>query len=255
MRSGASAWPIAPPSPIRPMCGCARDGYSETVEIMDLVIDRRTAHQLVLDTLRRAILTGTIPSGTRLVQADIAEQLRVSTTPVREALRDLATEGLINLDAHRGAEVKSLTGDEVAEIYRLRRLLEPEAMRMAVERITDEEITAAEALQDQADSEQDTAAWVDMNHRFHTIFIQAARSQRLASILQALHDAAGMYIAATLVRHDGRRPQANGEHRDLLRAVRARDAAAAIDIQMAHVRRTMESITSGMNLDRAVPLD
>jgi DNA-binding GntR family transcriptional regulator len=215
---------------------------------MDLAIDRRTAHQLVLDTLRRAILTGTIPSGTRLVQADIAEQLRVSTTPVREALRDLATEGLIRLDAHRGAEVKSLSGEEVAEIYRLRCLLEPEAMRMATERITDEEIAAAEALQDRADDEPDTAAWVDLNHRFHTIFLSASRSERLAGILQALHDAAGMYIAATLVRDEGRPAEANREHRDLLRAVRARDVEAATEIQMAHVRRTMESIASVMDL-------
>lgn len=224
------------------------------MENMDLAIDRRTAHQLVLDTLRRAILTGTIPSGTRLVQADIADQLQVSTTPVREALRDLATEGLIKLDAHRGAEVKSLSGDEIAEIYRLRRLLEPDAMRMAVELITDDEIAAAGAVQDEADAEQDTAAWVDLNHRFHTIFLKASRSQRLASILQALHDAAGMYIAATLV-HDGDRlSEANCEHRDLLGAVRARDADAAVDIQMAHVRRTMESIASAMDPSSAATL-
>ena len=213
---------------------------------MDLAIDRRTAHQLVLDTLRRAILTGTIPSGTRLVQADIAEQLHVSTTPVREALRDLATEGLIKLDAHRGAEVKSLSGAEVAEIYRLRSLLEPEAMRLAVERISDDELAAAEDLQHQADREQDTAVWIDLNHRFHTVFINASRSQRLASILQALHDAAGMYIAATLVHDAERLAQANREHRDLLVAVRARDTEKAIEVQMAHLDRTMESISSVM---------
>ena len=228
---------------------------AETVEIMDLAIDRRTAHQLVLDTLRRAILTGTIPSGTRLVQADIAQQLQVSTTPVREALRDLATEGLIKLDAHRGAEVKSLTGDEVVEIYHLRSLLEPAAMRMAVARITEEEIAAAEAIQASADTEQDTAAWVDLNHRFHTIFLQASGSQRLAGILQALHDAAGMYIAATLLRHGDRRTHANDEHHDLLRAVRARDADAAIEIQMSHVRRTMESIASVLDLDSVATIE
>jgi DNA-binding GntR family transcriptional regulator len=209
---------------------------------MDLAIERRTAHQLVLETLRRAILTGKIASGTRLVQSDIAAQLQVSTTPVREALRDLATEGLIKLDAHRGAEVKSLNREEVAEIYRLRRVLEPEAMRLAIERISDEQIAAAAAIQERADDERDTAAWVELNHAFHNVFVDAARSPRLAGILQALHDAAGMYIAATLVREGDRRDEANREHHDLLAAARRRDTQTAIEVQLGHVQRTMEAI-------------
>jgi DNA-binding GntR family transcriptional regulator len=209
---------------------------------MDLAIERRTAHQLVLETLRRAILTGKIPGGTRLVQADIAEQLQVSTTPVREALRDLATEGLIKLDAHRGAEVKSLNRDEVSEIYRLRRILEPEAMRLAIERMTADELATAADIQRRADTEEDTAAWVELNHEFHSVFVKAARSPRLAGILQALHDAAGMYIAATLVQQTGRRSEANREHHQLLTAVRRRDVQGATGILLAHVQRTMEAI-------------
>jgi DNA-binding GntR family transcriptional regulator len=209
---------------------------------MDLAMERRTAHQLVLETLRRAILTGRIPSGTRLVQAELAEQLKVSTTPVREALRDLATEGLIKLDAHRGAEVRSLSGPEVSEIYRLRSILEPEAMRLAIERISDEEIATAAKIQARADEETDTAAWTELNQQFHNVFVGAARSPRLAGILQALHDAAGMYVAATLVQDTGRRAEANHEHHELLAAARRRDAQAAVDLQLVHVRRTMELI-------------
>jgi DNA-binding GntR family transcriptional regulator len=209
---------------------------------MDLAMERRTAHQLVLETLRRAILTGKIPGGTRLVQADLAVRMQVSTTPVREALRDLATEGLIKLDAHRGAEVKSLNRDEVAEIYRLRRILEPEAMRLAVERISDEEIETAAAIQAQADRERDTAAWVELNQRFHDVFVTAARSERLAGILQALHDAASMYVAATLMQGADRREEANREHRELLDAVRRRDVRAAMESQLAHVQHTMEVV-------------
>jgi DNA-binding GntR family transcriptional regulator len=209
---------------------------------MDLAMERRTAHQLVLETLRRAILTGRIPSGTRLVQAELAEQLKVSTTPVREALRDLATEGLIKLDAHRGAEVRSLSGDEVSEIYRLRSILEPEAMRLAIERISDEEIATAAKFQARADDETDTAAWTELNQQFHNVFVDAARSPRLASILHSLHDAAGMYVAATLVQDTDRREEANREHHELLAAARRRDAQAAVDLQLVHVRRTMELI-------------
>jgi DNA-binding GntR family transcriptional regulator len=216
---------------------------------MDLAMERRTAHQLVLETLRRAILTGRIPGGTRLVQADLAEQMQVSTTPVREALRDLATEGLIKLDAHRGAEVKTLNRDEVSEIYRLRRILEPEAMRLAVARISDEEVSTAAAIQARADHEQDTAAWVELNQQFHNVFVTAAHSSRLAGILRGLHDAAGMYVAATLLLDADRRSEANREHGEVLAAVRRRDAQAAADIQLAHVQHTMELVERAVTVD------
>jgi DNA-binding GntR family transcriptional regulator len=211
---------------------------------MDLAMQRLTAHQLALDTLRRSILTGRIPNGTRLVQADIAEQLQVSTTPVREALRDLATEGLIRLDAHRGAVVKTLTADEASEIYHLRRLLEPEAMRLAVERITDEELDAAARIQERADAEDDTAAWIELNRQFHRIFVDAARSPRLAGILHTLFDAATMYIAATLLDGSERRVEDNAEHHRLLDAVRRRDPQAAIDVMLAHMDHTRSAIAS-----------
>jgi DNA-binding GntR family transcriptional regulator len=216
---------------------------------MDLAMERRTAHQLVLETLRRGILTGRIPGGTRLVQADLAERMQVSTTPVREALRDLATEGLIKLNAHRGAEVKTLSRDEVSEIYRLRRILEPEAMRLAIARISDEEIAAAAAIQARADGERNTAAWVELNQQFHSVFVAAARSPRLAGILQGLHDAAAMYIAATLIQDADRWSQANREHDELIAAVRRRDLQAAMDIQLAHVQHTMELVEDAVTVD------
>jgi DNA-binding GntR family transcriptional regulator len=85
--------------------------------------DRRTAQAYVRDSIRSAIFAGQIEAGDRLVQADIAQQLDVSTTPVREALRELATEGLLRLDAHHGAVVRDLDPVELQEIHELRRLL------------------------------------------------------------------------------------------------------------------------------------
>jgi DNA-binding GntR family transcriptional regulator len=214
--------------------------------MMDLDMERgerRTAHQLVRDTLRRAILTGKVTAGTRLVQSDIAEQLKVSTTPVREALRDLATEGFIQLDAHRGAVVRRLGYDDVFEIYKIRKLLEPDAIRRAVELITDEELETAEAIQARADAERDPARWVELNHEFHLVFVNAARSPRLASILTNLADSAAMYIATSLVQGEHRREDANVQHRELLEAVRARDAERACEVMMLHIHQTVETVT------------
>ena len=73
---------------------------------------RQTAHEFVRSVLRRAILSGELAGGTRLVQAELAAVLEVSTTPVREALRELASEGLVRFDPHRGAVVQELSGEE-----------------------------------------------------------------------------------------------------------------------------------------------
>src|SRR5690242_7828107 len=92
----------------------------------DLAISggRRTAHEFVRESLRRAILRGDLTGGERLIQADIAATLEVSTTPVREALRDLAAEGLISLDRHRGGVVRGLNWEDMEEIRKIRHQLE-----------------------------------------------------------------------------------------------------------------------------------
>lgn len=205
--------------------------------------ERRTAHQLVRDTLRRAILSGQIPGGERLVQADLAQQMRVSTTPVREALRDLAAEGLIKLDAHKGAIVHEPNQAELEDIYRIRRLLEPELMERAIERITNEQIEEAAAILRRADEETDPTTWVDLNRQFHKVFIRAADAPRLAGILETLQDSATMYIVAALTRGTRDMTEANAQHWQLLDAVRARDVAKAQETMTAHVQTTLDSIS------------
>ena len=114
----------------------------------------RTAHDFAKQTLRRAILRGELPGGTRLIQSDLATQLGVSTTPVREALRDLAGGGLITLDRNRGGVVRELNWHEVEEIDQIQERLRPLAMELAVRNISDAELRKADALADQMDQER-----------------------------------------------------------------------------------------------------
>jgi DNA-binding GntR family transcriptional regulator len=203
---------------------------------------RRTAHELVRDTLRRAILRGTLPGGLRLVQAEIAAQLEVSTTPVREALRDLASEGLIRLDAHRGAIVRELDLAEVREIYDLRKLLEPEALRRASRHITEEEVARSEALQAQMDVETDAGVWADLNREFHATLVGAARSPRLIAILQNLRDSAAPYVGLSLQTSSELRARANEHHRGMLAALRDGDPERAADIAIEHLESTVQTL-------------
>jgi DNA-binding GntR family transcriptional regulator len=203
--------------------------------------ERRTAHQLVRDTLRQAILTGQVPGGERLVQAELAQQMRVSTTPVREALRDLAAEGLIRLDAHRGAIVHSPSHAELEEIYRLRQLLEPEIMERAIANITDAELDEATEILRRADGETDPVAWIDLNRQFHRVFTGAARSSRLASIVEPLQDSATLYILVSLTQGTRGVDEANAQHWRLLEAVKARDIEAAREVMLSHIHKTVDA--------------
>src|SRR5581483_2145876 len=108
----------------------------------------RTMETLVTDHLRAAILHGRMPPGTRLNQYTLAQQLRVSRMPVREALRTLQAEGLIELQPHRSAVVVSLEPAEFAEIFDIRATLEARAARRAVPRLTGETVARLHRLHD-----------------------------------------------------------------------------------------------------------
>ena len=205
----------------------------------------RTAHEFVRETLRRAILRGDLTGGERLIQADLAAQLEVSTTPVREALRDLATEGLITLDRHRGGVVRELNWDEMEEIRLIREQLEPFAVELAVKGITDAELDEAEELCDLMAEDADLADWVDLNRRFHFLFHGATGAPRLASILKGLEEAAAVYVAQAQRSHPEIRRRANEAHRAFVEACRARDVGRARTVMSGHAGMPIEMTDPG----------
>src|SRR5918992_3876036 len=109
-------------------------------------VAHRTAQERVEEALRQAILGGELSPGEPLVLDDLSDQLGVSRTPIREAMRALASEGLIDMDSFRSATVHTPSLEEAREIYDLRLVLDPIAVRRAVERITPEEIETAQAI-------------------------------------------------------------------------------------------------------------
>lgn len=202
---------------------------------------RRTTQELVRDYLRNGILTGEIPGGARLVQADVAERLRVSTTPVREALRDLITEGLIEFDPHRGAVVHVPSLEELLELYTVREVVEPLALRFSFKRGPTGLVQAASAVQDQLDATTDPATWAELNWQFHNVLIQGA-NPRLRSIVKVLQDASVLYVAHD-VTHDAERiTSGNAEHHLILEALRAGNVDAAANHLKAHMAATLSGI-------------
>jgi DNA-binding GntR family transcriptional regulator len=203
---------------------------------------RQTAHEYVREVLRRAILNGELETGSRLVQAEIAATLEVSTTPVREALRDLASEGLIRFDPHRGAVIAELSGEELEEIYAIRQILEPLAMTQAVPAIGESTIEQLRKLQVKMTDERHSASFVDLNRTFHMMIYEAAASPRLASIIMSLEDAAVMYIGAALETNPGLRDAAVHDHGEILEAVERRDVDAAVEAIKRHLELPLKAL-------------
>lgn len=207
-------------------------------------VQRHTAHESVTEALRQAIIGGVLPAGTRLVQAELAAEFGVSNTPVREAMRQLSAEGLIQFDSYRGAVVRGPTLDEVREVYELRLLLEPVAMRKAVPQITAPELAEARRLQQEMVRTEDVAAWVLLNRGFHSTLIEAARSPRLAGIIAGLEAAATPQVALSIKADFRRLRDGNSEHRNILRAVAARDVERTVKLVSDHLTSTVRAVES-----------
>lgn len=205
--------------------------------------NRETAHVFVRETIRMGILNGLLPGGSRLVQSDLAEQLEVSTTPVREALRDLASEGLIQIDPHRGGIVCQLDRQDVEEIYLIRQHLEPLAIQLAAPNIGPGDIERARTFHEAMSSVPDSAAWVELNRKFHMALCTPCNRPRLLATLQKLQDGSVMAVSSNIQVAAFRR-QANLEHGELIDALEVGDVEKATAVMLEHISVSLRSTKS-----------
>ncbi|MER7521161.1 GntR family transcriptional regulator [Streptomyces sp. NPDC126499] len=190
----------------------------------------RTAQQFVLEELRRAITTGELRPGDPIRQDTLAARLDVSRVPLREALKALEAEGLVVHHVHRGYFVAELSLADLEEIYRIRRLLETEAVRAALRRMPDGLVDALERSQadvERAAAAGDVTAMAEANRRFHFALVEASGMPRLVRLIATLWDATDAYRALYYA-EDPHREAAVHEHRAVVSAVTEGDEAAAI---------------------------
>lgn len=199
-----------------------------------------TTHRDVTERLREAILSGSLAPGTHLVQADLAAALEVSVTPVREALRDLESQGLVDSDPFRGAVVHRVSLEELDEIYELRSTLIPLAVQERVNTITDSELLEAAELVQTMTVDIPTPQWVEDNRRLHRLLDGEPRKKHLGVILRKLADVAALYVGISVESDSERRRRARDDHRQLVDAYQRRDADAVVAITLRHFADTAE---------------
>lgn len=208
-------------------------------------------------SIRARVLTGEIPVGSRLRQERLAAEFGVSRTPIREALRKLQADGIVELQPNRGAIVRGATAREIREAYEVRAELEGLAAELATTRIDDvqlQELHAAQRLfgssiaklvaMGVAESGDDAnGEWMRANDLFHRVIQEAAGNDRLARIVQDLHRAFPRGLTWSALRRSSRLLEQNvEEHHSVLDAIERRDAAAARRTMVAHVRHAGELI-------------
>lgn len=204
---------------------------------------RLTAYQYAVQALRADILQGRMKAGDRLRQDDLAKRLEMSTTPVREALRTLVSEGLVFFDTHRGAVVRGLTLEDVQEIYRLRKVLEPMMVDAAMASITPQDIAQAEALHREMCATEDVARWTELNLAFHAALWLSQENSRLAHLVKTLRDASAPYISLSLYMTPTHLAASNAEHEEILKQYRDKDAKGAKRQTEHHLDETLKTIT------------
>jgi len=195
----------------------------------------RTATDHVSTSLRRSILTGDLAAGTRLGLNEVAEIFEVSTTPVREALRELSFEGLVRLDSYRGGVVTAVTRKDVEEIVRIRQVLEPMAIEEAMVGMTEEILTEARRILDDMANSDSWDAWVHGNRAFHQKLYEASSSRRLVSLISSLQDTQVLFVSATLRRSPTLKETATADHEAMIQAARDRDARTLTEVTLRHL--------------------
>jgi DNA-binding GntR family transcriptional regulator len=150
-------------------------------------VPRTSASHVIADALRDAIVSGTLAPGAPLRQDAIARHFSVSAIPVREALRQLESEGWVNVEMNKGATVAPLSADEAREIYEIRSALESLALGLAIPHHTPETLARARALCDAAEGEPDRSLYVTRNEAFHMSLYEPSGRPRLIEMIAALH--------------------------------------------------------------------
>lgn len=192
--------------------------------------------QLAYERLLEAIQLGQLTSGTRVREADVAEWLQISRTPVREAMRRLEAEGMLSHAPHVGVVVTEIDAEMVTELYAMREVLEGTAAGLAAQHASPSDThILQEIIKAEAKLPLDPTLLMRHNREFHEVIYRSAHNRYLLKSLNALHDSLILLGKTTL--HSGDRvATAHAQHIEIVKAIVARDQVSAEQLMRAHIR-------------------
>ena len=201
------------------------------------------AAERAYQTIRARIMDGSVPPGAALREEALAAEIGVSRTPVRDALRRLLADGLVESERNRGTFVAEITTDDLLEVYQLRAMLEGFAARRAASRITPGELAALRGLADQMEAiegppEQVVARFHALNAEFHATLVRAARSRRVEGMLGWAFQVPLVLLKQYRMQEWINIKRSNQQHREIIEALSTRNAEWAGFAVSAHLNAT-----------------
>ncbi len=222
-----------------------RSQLSDSSERMAPLARRQSLQVQAYQALRSAILSGEITAGTRLVETQLAKQLQVSRTPIREAIRQLQQENLITIDIAGTLRVATLSMQDAVQLYTCRIALEQLSVVGACENATNAEIAALQELviaAEQTERSQSTNAHLlSLDYQFHRSIARSSGNLWLTSLLDQVFDQMALLRIQTLQRN----PQAleiRREHREIYSAIAQRDSKQAVDTIVSHLSASRDRV-------------
>ncbi len=199
---------------------------------------------IVFEHLRTAIITGALRPGERLMELQLAEDMGVSRTPVREAIRKLELEGLVSMVARRGAYVSDLSIRDIAETFEVRAALESLAAGLATERIVPEELEQLERVLVEigaCEQRDDIERMVELDEEFHALLFAATRNSKLSQIISNLREQIARFRRSSLST-PGRIKAVFHEHKSIVEAISDRNSALAQALAREHIENAEHSL-------------
>jgi len=216
---------------------------SELFEINDYELLSKKVYRI----LKARIIKGDLAQGGKLFEAKIAEQLGVSRTPIREALKGLAAEGLVKMTPNQGVVVINVSIEDLQEVLQVRRVLEGRAASMAAEKIHPEEIAKLEEIIKKmsmiiSKPKPDVVPYSELNAEFHNLILNACGNKRLMKICNNLSSSDHRFRIRSLRNNPERLKYSLKEHQEIVDALKRKDSEQAEKLSKKHIENVLANI-------------
>jgi len=212
------------------------------------MMESRPIREIAYEVLKQAIISGEIPAGERIVETDYAERLHISRTPLREALRKLERDGLVEYVLRRGVVVRAFTIDDVEEIYTIRNTLEMLTLPAIIEKATDEQIADLKHRLQEMDrlmEKDDVDAISPLAREFHSAITAISGQYRILRVIEG-QDEFIRRFSAMAIRQENRRSAAHEEHHQLVEMIEKRDLEGFTELMQKHIERSKEKCIAAL---------
>ncbi|MBE9532279.1 MAG: GntR family transcriptional regulator [Proteobacteria bacterium] len=214
---------------------------------LDYPIERHlTLRERIVEFIKDAVISGSLKPGERVPESEIAERFGISRTPIREAFRQLESEGFLMMTPRKGAVVSPITDKDVREFYAIKSLLEGYAAEQACIELTDKEIKKLQDLNDEMEKNEDKGNvknFFKLDNQFHEVFIKASRNEKLCALIHQLVEQFERF-RITALSLPGRMHNSVAQHKEIIEAIEDKNVALVSKLVRANAESNCEVLVS-----------